>query len=295
MSILIKDSVMPHRPLVVATIMSLAGLLPFHSDAAEGDSNPVKYARFQIGDKIAYGIVEGDNIRQLDGDLFGPRKPTDTVHPLASVKLLIPVEPKQVLAMAVNYKSHAPGEEIPEKFKIPQPFFKSLSCLIPTGEKIIIPSNAQDVHYEAEMVIVIGREARNVPKDKALDYVLGVTCGNDVSERVWQKADQQWWRAKGTDTFGPVGPYIVSGLNYDDLLVTLRLNGEVKQQQRTRDLIHGVPAIVSHISRHVTLYPGDLIYTGTPGKTDKLKPGDTVEVEVEGVGTLTNPVAADRE
>jgi 2-keto-4-pentenoate hydratase/2-oxohepta-3-ene-1,7-dioic acid hydratase in catechol pathway len=279
----------------MTTVVMLAALLASCSDAAERDPKQVKYARFQVGEKIGYGIVDGDNIRQLDGDLFSSRQPTDKVHSLSSVKLLVPVEPTQVLAMAVNYKSHAPGEVIPDKFKIPQPFFKSLSCLIPSGDKIVLPRDSQDVHYEAEMVIVIGREARDVPKDRALDYVLGVTCGNDVSERVWQKSDHQWWRAKGADTFGPVGPYIVSGLNYDDLLVTLRLNGEVKQQQRTRDLIHGVRDLVSFISNYVTLHPGDLIYTGTPGKTDKLKPGDTVEVEIESVGTLTNPVAADHD
>jgi 2-keto-4-pentenoate hydratase/2-oxohepta-3-ene-1,7-dioic acid hydratase in catechol pathway len=121
-----------------------------------------------------------------------------------------------------------------------------------------------------------------------------VTCGNDVSARDWQKGDLQWWRAKGSDTFGPCGPYIVSGLNYDDLLLTLRLNGEVKQKQRTSDLIHGVAAIVSWISRHVTLEPGDLIYTGTPGETTAMKPGDVVEVELEGVGVLRNGVEAAR-
>jgi 2-keto-4-pentenoate hydratase/2-oxohepta-3-ene-1,7-dioic acid hydratase in catechol pathway len=284
---------MSQKSLIAAAILLLQGFVTSRGDARQRGPQPVRYARFQVGDQIAYGTVEGNTIRQLQGDLFGSREPTDKVYPLASVKLLVPVEPTQVFALAVNYKSHAPGEEIPEKFKIPQPFYKSLSCLIPTGEKIVLPSDAADVHYEAEMVIVIGREARKVAKDKALDYVLGVTCGNDVSERVWQKNDHQWWRAKGADTFGPVGPFIVSGLNYDDLLLTLRQNGEVKQQQRTSDLIHGVADIVSFISHYVTLRPGDLIFTGTPGKTGKLKPGDTVEVELQGVGTLVNPVVAD--
>ena len=281
------------RFLVLVAIVLLSRQSFSNAQAAEDTRAPAaKYARFRVGGIVSYGIVEGDNIRQLQGDLFGSRQTTDKVYPISSVELLVPVEPTQVLAMAVNYKSHAPGAEIPEMYKTPQPFFKSLSSLIATGQNIVIPRDAEQVHYEAEMVIVIGKEAHDVPKDRALDYVLGVTCGHDVTERVWQKSDQQWWRAKGADTFGPVGPYIATGLDYDNLLVTLRLNGEVKQQQRTSDLIHGVPEIVSFISKHVKLNPGDLIFTGTPGKTGAIKPGDTVEVEVEGVGTLVNKVTA---
>jgi 2-keto-4-pentenoate hydratase/2-oxohepta-3-ene-1,7-dioic acid hydratase in catechol pathway len=124
--------------------------------------------------------------------------------------------------------------------------------------------------------------------------VLGVTCGNDVSAREWQKGDVQWWRAKGADTFGPCGPFVAVGANYDNLLLTLRVNGQVRQQQRTSDLIHGVAAIVSYASQYVTLEPGDLIYTGTPGKTEAIQPGDVVEVELESVGILRNPVKAER-
>jgi len=146
--------------------------------------------------------------------------------------------------------------------------------------------------------VVIGKRARNVPEDKALDYVFGVTCGNDVSERFWQndeeQKDVQWWRAKGSDTFGPCGPFIVSGLNYDDLLMTLRLNGEVKQKERTSQMIHNVSKQVSFISQHVTLLPGDLIFTGTSGTTSKLQDGDVVEVELEGVGVLRNRVVKEQ-
>jgi 2-keto-4-pentenoate hydratase/2-oxohepta-3-ene-1,7-dioic acid hydratase in catechol pathway len=184
--------------------------------------------------------------------------------------------------------------EVPTKFRIPQAFFKTPSCLVPPDGQIVIPKDATVVDYEGEMVIVIGRRAKNVPKESALDYVLGVTCGNDVSERNWQKNDVQWWRAKSADTFGPCGPFIVSGLNYDDLLVQLRLNGEVKQKERTSQLIHDVRTLVSTLSRYVTLEPGDLIYTGTSGKTSPMKAGDVVEVELEGVGVLRNPVVAER-
>lgn len=259
----------------------------------------VKFARFKVGDDITFGIVEGNNVREISGDIFGDWKRTDRVHLLADVSLLVPTRPRQVFAMAGNYKSHLADAQIPTKFQIPQPFFKSISSLVPHESRIVIPKDAtEEVHYEAEMVVVIGKRARNISKQNALDYVLGVTCGNDVSERYWQNdeenKDVQWWRAKGSDTFGPCGPFVVSGLDYDDLLLTLRLNGEVKQQERTSQMIHDVATQVSFISQYVTLHPGDLIFTGTSGKTSKLQPGDVVEVELEGVGILRNHVVREQ-
>jgi 2-keto-4-pentenoate hydratase/2-oxohepta-3-ene-1,7-dioic acid hydratase in catechol pathway len=188
-------------------------------------------------------------------------------------------------------ETEKPGE-VPTKFQLPQLFFKTPSCLVATGENIVIPPGTKEVHYEAELVIVIGRRAKNVSEAEAKDYILGVACGNDVSARDWQKADVQWWRAKGSDTFGPVGPFIVSGIDYDDLRLQLRLNGKTVQDERTSQLIHSVPAQVSFISRHVTLEPGDLIFTGTPGRTGAIKPGDEVVVELEHAGTLVNKVTA---
>jgi 2-keto-4-pentenoate hydratase/2-oxohepta-3-ene-1,7-dioic acid hydratase in catechol pathway len=317
---------MPHFTLNLGATAALFLTFATALLAAEKPAS-VRYARFQAGNTVAYGIVEGAAIRQIDGDLFGEWKKSDKLHSLGSVKLLVPCQPTQVLALAGNYKSHLGGADtittittttkvttlaatgettsdtkttvetlapgvVPPKFQIPQPFFKSPSCLIPTGASIVIPPGTSEVHYEAELVIVIGRRAKNVDERRALDYVLGVTCGNDVSARDWQKSDVQWWRAKGSDTFGPVGPYIAAGIDYDNLLLTLRHNGEVKQQERTSDLIQNVAQTVSFISRHVTLNPGDLIFTGTPGKTTAMKPGDVVEVELEGVGVLTNNVEA---
>jgi 2-keto-4-pentenoate hydratase/2-oxohepta-3-ene-1,7-dioic acid hydratase in catechol pathway len=272
-------------PVAVACLLG-AGLL-----LSEEKPAPRKFVRFQAGAVTAYGIVEGEKVRRLEGDLFGEWKPTEDVRSLKDVKLLVPTKPTKVLAVGLNYASHLAGRPASQN---PEIFFKPPSCLIAQGENIVIPPGTTDCHYEAELVIVVGKRAKNVAKEKALEHVLGVTCGNDVSARDWQKGDLQWWRAKGADTFGPCGPYIVSGINYDDLLVTLRLNGEVKQKQRTSDLIHNVAAIVSWVSRHVTLEPGDLIYTGTPGETTALKPGDVVEVEVEGVGVLRNGVEAGR-
>ncbi len=147
-----------------------------------------------------------------------------------------------------------------------------------------------NAHYEGELVIVIGRRAKDVSPENALDFVFGVTAGNDVSERNWQQADLQWFRAKASDTFAPIGPAIARGLNYDDLLVQTRVNGEVRQSERSKDLIYDIAEIVSYVSRYVTLVPGDVIFTGTPQTTQALKPGDVVEIEVEGVGVLRNRV-----
>ena len=257
-----------------------------------------KFARFQVDNTVAYGLVEGDRIRQLDGDPFGDWKKTDRTYSLREVKLLVPAVPTQILALAGNYRSHLKEEEIPLKFRIPQPFLKCTSCLIPHGGDIVLPKDAGPTHYEGELVIVIGKKAKNVSKDRALDYVLGVTCGNDVSERYWQNdeenKDVQWWRAKGADTFGPCGPFIASGLNYDKLQLKLRQNGQVKQDENTSYMIHDVASTVSFISRYVTLHPGDLIYTGTSGKTEEIHPGDVIEVEIEGVGVLRNRVVREQ-
>lgn len=266
--------------------------------AAEPAQESERYLRFQVGETTSYGILEGDRVRALDGDLFGSFSKTDRTYALDEVTVLIPTEPTQVLALAGNYRSHLGDEEIPPLFRIPQPFYKSPSSLVADGGNIVIPRDSPGpVHFEAELVIVIGKTTRKVSKEEAHEYVFGVTCGNDVSERYWQNdpenKDVQWWRAKGADTFGPVGPYIATGLNPDDLLMTLRLNGEVMQQERTDHLIHDVATMVSYISQYVTLQPGDLIFTGTPGETSEIKPGDVVEVELEGVGVLRNPVVSE--
>jgi 2-keto-4-pentenoate hydratase/2-oxohepta-3-ene-1,7-dioic acid hydratase in catechol pathway len=230
----------------------------------EAPAGVTKYVRFQLGDTVAYGIVEGDQVRQLEGDLFGEWSRTDQTHPLSSVKLLYPsARPSKVLAVAGNYRSHLDTDA--EVAPYPEMFIKVPSALQHPEEDIVIPEMAPYCDYEGELVIVIGKRAKKVAKSEALDYVLGVTCGNDVS-----------------------------GIHYDDLLLTLRLNGEVKQQQRTSDMIHGVASIVSFVSQHMTLEPGDLIYTGTPGETSPIRPGDIVEVELEGVGVLRNGVRAEQ-
>lgn len=276
---------------VTAGSLALA-LTLVHATAAE----PTRYLRFEQAGRVAYGVLEGNRVRELDGDLFSGPRPTERTFARGEIKVLVPTRPTQVFALAGNYRSHLKNAEIPPKFNIPQPFLKSPSCLVADREAIVLPPDAKDVHYEAELVVVIGKKCRNVKPENALEYVFGVTAGNDVSERIWQNDEQakdvQWWRAKGADTFGPVGPVIVTGIDYGNLLLRLKVNGEVRQEERTDHLIHDIPKTVAFISRYVTLYPGDLIFTGTPGKTQPLRPGDVVEVEVTGVGTLTNPVRA---
>ena len=207
---------------------------------------------------------------------------------LDEIRLLAPVVPGKVIAVGYNYHSHRGDMELPAH---PPIFLKLPSSIIGTKDAIIYPADATDLHYEAELVVVIGKTAKNISKEEASDYIFGITAGNDVSERNWQANDLQWFRGKASDTFGPLGPELVTGLNYKDLLVESRLNGEVMQSQRTRDHIHDIDTIVSHISQTVTLSPGDIIYTGTPGTTSAMVPGDIIEIEVEGVGILENSIA----
>ena len=249
----------------------------------------MRYIRYSVGDQVSYGTLEGQTIHQLAGGLFDPPRPTGTTHALADVEILPPVEPSKVIAVGLNYKSHIGGRAAAE---YPGLFAKFPTSIIAHDQDIIIPPDATNLHYEGEMVVVIGKRAKNVSVEEAAGVIFGVTIGNDVSERGWQSADLQWFRAKGADTFGPLGPTIVTGLDYGDLLLETRLNGETVQSQRTADLIFDVHACVSYISQYMTLLPGDVIYTGTPGRTRAFKAGDVIEVELEGVGILRNRAAA---
>jgi 2-keto-4-pentenoate hydratase/2-oxohepta-3-ene-1,7-dioic acid hydratase in catechol pathway len=252
-----------------------------------------KYARFRVDQRTAHGIVNDGMIRELTGNFFDHA--SRRTYKRSEVELLPPTQPTNVLGVALNYVSHMDQlEENPES--IPdtlQLFYKSPSSVIGPNDEIVIPEGAQNVHYESEMVIVIGKEAKDVSVAEADEYVLGVTCGNDVTARKWQTQDMQWWRGKGADTFAPVGPYVVSGLEYDSLDIEVRLNGEVQQSSNTSLMVRDDETIVSFASRHVTLKPGDLIYTGATGITSEIEPGDVVEVDIEGVGVLRNRVVAE--
>jgi 2-keto-4-pentenoate hydratase/2-oxohepta-3-ene-1,7-dioic acid hydratase in catechol pathway len=259
--------------------------------AAQGKNTVTKYIRYRRGSATAYGILDGETVRELRGDLFGDHKESGVTHRLGDVKLLHPCEPPKILAVGLNYRSHLGDRKPPEH---PEIFYKPTSALRHPEESIVIPPAAKNVHYEGEMVLVIGKRVRRASADEARDAIFGVTCGNDVSERDWQggpQKDLQWWRAKGADTFAPLGPAIARGLDYSNVLLQTRLNGNVVQKQNTSDLIFDGPAIVSWISQYVTLTPGDVIYTGTPGHTSRMNEGDVVEVDIEGIGILRNRIA----
>jgi 2-keto-4-pentenoate hydratase/2-oxohepta-3-ene-1,7-dioic acid hydratase in catechol pathway len=253
-----------------------------------------RFVRFRKSSATAHGILDGEEIREIQGNLFGQFRETKTRHRLSDVKLLFPVQAGTVFALAGNYRSHL-GTKPPAAH--PEIFYKPITSLQHPGDPIVIPKDATDVHFEGELVVVVGKRASRLSVDEARGAIFGVTCGNDVSERQWQNGatkDVQWWRAKGADTFGPLGPVIVRGLDYGKLDLQTRLNGTVMQKDSTSMLVHDCPTALSFISQFVTLMPGDLIYTGTPGHTAPMKPGDVVEVEIEGIGVLRNTIAAAR-
>ncbi len=250
------------------------------------------FMRYRKDAGVHYGILDGDRLHQLEGNPLETRRTTGTVHQLSEVRTLVPCEPRQILAVGRNYRSHLKGRPAPSR---PEIFYKPFNSLQDPESPIVVPAEADEVHLEGELVVVIGRTARNVSLEQAESSIFALTCGNDVSARGWQRGpdqDLQWWRAKGCDTFGPVGPVMVQGLDHRNLQLQTRLNGQVVQQQTTADLIFDCTTVVSYISRYLTLNPGDLIFTGTPGATDWLKPGDVVEVDIGGIGVLSNPVEA---
>lgn len=254
------------------------------------NNGQAKYVRFRKGAVTAYGVIAGDEVRELTGDYLKGGKPSGKTHKLKDVKLLAPVSPGKVIAIARNYQSHLGKIPPPPR---PEMFYKPVACICGPDDAIVLPKDSTDVHYEGELVAVIGKKLKNASKAEAAAGVFGVTCGNDVSERQWQGGpdkDIQWWRAKGSDTFGPLGPWVVTGVDYSKLMLRTRLNGKVVQEQSTAELIYDIPTMISFTSKYVTLEPGDLVYTGTPGTTKKMAPGDVVEVDIEGIGVLRNPV-----
>jgi 2-keto-4-pentenoate hydratase/2-oxohepta-3-ene-1,7-dioic acid hydratase in catechol pathway len=254
------------------------------------------YVRFRDGDRTRYGILRGDEIEALKGDLFEDAAGSGEKLPLAKAALLAPVtRPGKILAAAVNYQSHAPSGSVITKQEeppaIPQLFLKPSSSVIGPDDTIVLPDGARRVDAEGELVAVIGKPCRSVSVEDALDYVFGYTCGNDVSARHWQRDDLQWWRAKGADTFSPLGPAIATDLNPSNLDLRTRVNGEERQATNTGAMVHSVAALISFASEVCTLEVGDLVFSGTPGETPTLNDGDTVEVEISGVGVLRNSVA----
>lgn len=249
----------------------------------------MRYVRFKLKDQVGFGVVEGDKVLELNGPGYLAGGFTGRQFHLAELSLLAPVEPSKVVCVGLNYLDHAgelnmavPGE--------PTIFLKPPSAVIGTGASIIYPPESRRVDYEAELAVVIGKVTRNVPEYESRDKIFGYTCGNDVTARDLQQKDGQWTRAKSFDTFCPLGPWVETEVDPGDLGIFTYINGEPKQVSRTARMIWGPEYLVSFISRIMTLYPGDVILTGTPSGVGELRADDEVIIEIESVGRLINRV-----
>lgn len=243
-------------------------------------------ARYQYNNTVAYGKIIDDKIQAIRGNPFTSYELIGKPIPLKKVKLLTPSEPQKVFAVGMNFASH-----ISSASSAPPPLFLKLpSSLITSGNDIDLPVDANNVHFEGELVLIIGQESKNISEQQASKAIFGVTVGNDLTERTWQGTDLQWMRAKASDGFGPVGSVIAVGANYNNLLLTTQLNGKIVQQETTANMIHSPVKVVSYLSRYFTLMPGDLIFMGTPGRTQSLQDGDVVSVTIEQVGMVENTI-----
>lgn len=254
----------------------------------------MKIVRVRLpGEEIAYGAVEPEGIRLHRGTPFVAWEPTETLVPFGGVHLLAPVFPTKVVGIGRNYAEHAAerGAEVPAE---PVIFLKPATSVVGPEAPVAIPPETTEVHHEAELAVVVGRVARRVAADDAAAYILGYTAGNDVSARDLQKRDGQWTRAKGFDTFCPLGPAIETELDPTGLAITCRVNGETRQDGNTADMVFGVGELLAFVSRVMTLLPGDVLLTGTPAGVGPIRPGDRMEVEIERIGVLRNPVVAGR-
>jgi 2-keto-4-pentenoate hydratase/2-oxohepta-3-ene-1,7-dioic acid hydratase in catechol pathway len=257
----------------------------------------MRWIRFSTEEqRIAYGIVEGDRIVEISGDPFGAFEQTTRRHLLEAVKIEVPVIPRTFYAAGLNYVAHVKEyaskrgatPNIPER---PDIGYRAVNALIANDEPIIVPHDATEkVQYEGELVAVIGKRAKHLSESDALSCVLGYTIGNDVSERTWQSSDRTLWRAKNTDTFKPMGPWIETSVDLQGMETIVRVNGAVTTRFRTNEMLFGVATYIAAMTRYLTLYPGDVIWMGTDGVSPNLKDGDVVEVEITGIGTLRNPV-----
>jgi 2-keto-4-pentenoate hydratase/2-oxohepta-3-ene-1,7-dioic acid hydratase in catechol pathway len=252
----------------------------------------MKIIRFQSAGGAGFGLVDGEVVYRAEGDYASGFRPGERVGELGRLSLLSPCLPTKIVALGRNYAAHAAerGFEVPRQ---PLIFLKPPSAVVGPGQAIVHPPESARVEHEAELAVVIGRRARRVPAAGARDYILGYTCANDVTARDLQNSDGQWSRAKGFDTFAPLGPWIVTGLDPAGLAVVCRVNGQVKQQGNTADMVFPIPVLIEFITAAMTLEPGDVILTGTPEGIGPLQPGDRVDVEVEGIGVLSNPVVAE--
>ncbi|MGE0213831.1 MAG: fumarylacetoacetate hydrolase family protein [Parvibaculaceae bacterium] len=276
---------------LLALALSVWLSAPALAQVTEGDDAPLRFGRFEHQGEAHYGVLASGGVHQLTKSFLEPDVVvTGTVFKLEEVKLLAPIVPSKVIAVARNYKGHGGAKKAELEF-----FAKLPSSLTGLDAGIVPPPGSKDLHFEGEMAIVMAARTRNVTVEKAKDSIFGVTAANDVTERSYPFEPFDLLRAKAFDTSGPLGPWIVPGLSYDRLKLTTRLNGKVVQQASTSEMLWKTAEIVAAVSRYITLEPGDVILTGTPGETTAMKPGDIVEVELEGVGVLRNKVEASAE
>jgi 2-keto-4-pentenoate hydratase/2-oxohepta-3-ene-1,7-dioic acid hydratase in catechol pathway len=251
----------------------------------------VKVARFSNGAEPRFGIVDGPELVVLKGHpLVAGYQTTGERIPLKEVKLLAPTIPSKIICIGKNFADHAAeiGEEVTDE---PLIFFKPSSAIIGHGDAIVIPPQSKQVELEAELCLVIGKLAKNVSEDKALEYLWGVTIANDVTARDLQFGDGQWARSKAFDTFCPLGPWVETEFVPDSQVIESRINGEVRQNVAISEMVHKIPFIISYVSKNMSLLPGDIILTGSPAGISVINTGDIIECEVEGIGILSNPVA----
>ena len=236
-----------------------------------------------------FGWIHDDLVGELSAPPFGAYRRLEATIPIKEILILNPVQPGKIIAVGRNYPEHAAEHqaEIPD---LPLIFLKPPTTIIGPSESIILPPQSQQIEHEAELAVVIGRGGRWIEQEEVFDYVLGYTIANDVTARDLQNRDGQWTRAKGFDTFCPIGPWIETELDPSDLLITCRVNGEIRQMSSTREMVFSIPQLIVYISSVMTLMPGDLILTGTPAGVSKIVDGDEIEIEIEGIGKLSNHV-----
>ena len=259
----------------------------------------MRWCRFILGKEVVYGIVKDESVVPVDGTPFTTYSETSRLLPINSISLLVPVLPQTFYAAGTNYMDHVRrmAEMTGKSINPPQAAdigYRANNALIAHNEAIVIPKDASEkVQYEGELVVVIGKPTRNITPEQVKDYILGYTIGNDVSERTWQAQDRTLWRAKNSDTFKPMGPWIETDVELDTMDTVVRVNGEELQNLKTNNMIFDIPTYISRMSRYMTLHPGDVIWMGTDGVGTNLRPGDNVEVELTGIGVLSNPVVAE--
>lgn len=254
----------------------------------------MRWVKFTAAGHTSWGLVEGDRVVTVDGDPFGEWQRGSSSHALAEVKIELPLVPRTFYCVGLNYLKHLKEAadkrgEVPAVPDRPEVGYRAQNALIAHDEDVVIPASATEkIHYEGELVVVIGKKVKHLTEANAMDCVFGYTIGNDVSERTWQKADRGLWRSKNADTFKPMGPWIETDADLDAMQTILRVNGKETYRFRTNDMIFGVVPFLVELSKYFTLWPGDVLWMGTDGASPDIRDGDVVEIEITGIGTLRN-------